>query len=146
MSYTEQEANELIARQAAKLKQGRPTNSKSMSAVAPTNEIVAQGRFEPKSKTEPAQKKRLVIRLPFKLPTWNVLLASDQWKRKKIRDMIHVLISMFIPLEGDSLTPMEYQEKRQLMASYIAEYYRMIAPKKSVKSVTAKSEPARTKR
>lgn len=89
---------------------------------------------------------RLIIRLPFKLPTWNCLLAMDQWKRKKVRDQIHALVSIFIPAGSASLTQMEFQQRRQLTASSIAEYYAMMGQGKLRKSATVKSKPAKTKR
>lgn len=104
-------------------------------------------RQEPKKPVAVAgQPLRLIIRLPFKLPTWNCLLAMDQWKRKKVRDQIHALVSMFIPVGSGSLTQMEFQQRQRLMQSSIAEYYAMMGQGKSRKSVTAKSRPTKTKR
>ena len=43
-------------------------------------------------KLNEAQKKSLVVVLPFKLPTWNALLAMGVWQRKKERDRIHAAV------------------------------------------------------
>lgn len=43
-------------------------------------------------KLDSTQKKSLVVVLPFKLPTWNVLLAMGVWQRKKERDRIHAAV------------------------------------------------------
>lgn len=45
-------------------------------------------------KLDSTQKKSLVIVLPFKLPTWNALLAMGVWQRKKERDRIHAAVQL----------------------------------------------------
>lgn len=93
-----------------------------------------------------AQKKTVKIILPFRLPTWNMLLAANPWQRKKVRDWIHAAMCTLEVSESDSLTPTELVLRPVLMASSIESYCRMITPKSSTKSVTAKSKRKRTGR
>lgn len=94
----------------------------------------------------PAQKKTLKIILPFRLPTWNMLLAANPWQRKKVRDWIHAAMSTLRVIEGDSLTQTELVLKPVLTASSIESYCQMITPKSSTKSGTAKSKRKKTRR
>ncbi len=36
--------------------------------------------------------KHIRLILPFKLPTWNQLLAMNRWERKRVRDWIHLAV------------------------------------------------------
>ena len=92
---------------------------------------------------ETAQKKTVKIILPFRLPTWNMLLAANPWQRKKVRDWIHAAMCTLEVSESDSLTPMELVLRPRLTASCIESYCRMITPKSSTKSVIAKSKRKR---
>lgn len=89
--------------------------------------------------------KKIVVTIPIALPTWNRLLAMHRFERMKCRTLIQDIISLSIAIEKDSLTPMEYQLKRQLMDSCIARYYRTIAYPSSKKSGTSKKRRRKTK-
>ena len=58
-----------------------------------------------------AQKKRVVIVLPFKLPTWNALLSMNRFQRAKERHRIHNAVLAYIASAGGLPTLMEFQEK-----------------------------------
>ena len=83
---------------------------------------------------KPAEKKSLVIVLPFKLPTWNLLLGVNRWQRAKIRHWLHDAVSSCIPDENASAIQMVSVLRPSLTESSIAEYYRMITAKSSAKS------------
>lgn len=142
MRMTEQEYTDLIARQ-----QAASVPRKQVKAPEPIQRAgVKKTTRQTGPNKQEAQKKTLVIVLPFKLPTWNLLLSCNPWKRKKVRDLIHELVLAFTPKESASLTPMEYQQKQLSMASCIAEYYRTMGQSTSVKSPTVKSRPKKTRR
>jgi len=86
------------------------------------------------------------IVLPFPLPTWNRILAMHHWERKKLRDSIHQLVSMSIAFGKDSQTQMVSQQRQQLMDSCLVDYYQMIRPSTSAKSLTHKRKAVRKKR
>jgi len=83
-------------------------------------------------------KRQVVIKLPFKLPTWNRILGMGHWQRKQLRDSIHKLVSIYCQSDTDSVTPMESQQRQLLMDSYMKLLSPTIAKKKSVKSLTVK--------
>jgi len=78
-------------------------------------------------------KEKMVIVLPFPLPTWNRILAMGVWQRKKLRDLIHQFVYISIAKEEGWLTPTVYQLKQQSMELLMPEYYQMIRPKLSKK-------------
>lgn len=80
----------------------------------------------------------MIVRLPFPLPTWNRLLAMHHWERKKLRDWIHHAVSISIRAGTDSLTPMESAQRLQSTGLSLLEYYQMIRPNASRKSLLAK--------
>ena len=45
-------------------------------------------------KLDSTQKKSLVVVLPFKLPTWNALLAMNRFQRAKERHRIHAAVQL----------------------------------------------------
>jgi hypothetical protein len=89
---------------------------------------------------------KMVVRLPFPLPTWNRVLVMNRWQRKKLRDLIHQFVSMCIPEGTDSLTQTEYQQRRRLMASFMGAYYGMIRPSTSGKCGTRRRKLVEMKR
>ncbi len=75
--------------------------------------------------------KKLYLRiiLPFRLPTWNSLLAMNHWERKKVRDWIKNAISKCIA-EGSGLqTSMVSVLRLRLTDLSKQEYLKMIQPK-----------------
>ena len=76
--------------------------------------VVVKATNVPSEHNKSAQKKSLTIVLPFKLPTWNQLLAAGIWERKKIRDTIHAAVLQSIADGRDSVTRMEFQQKQLL--------------------------------
>jgi hypothetical protein len=88
---------------------------------------------------------KVIIELPFKLPTWNRLLGVNRWERKSIRDSIHRFTSMFIAYEKDSQTLMVSLPRHSLMDSYIEAYYGMITPSSSKKSPFPKKKGKKKK-
>ena len=62
-------------------------------------------------KLDSTQKKRVVIVLEGKLPTWNNLLSANRWQRMKIRHEIHERVFTFIRNAGGLPTLMGSQEK-----------------------------------
>ena len=98
---------------------------------------IAPGKF---------QGENLTLILPFKLPTWNALLAMNQWKRAKVRHWLHDAISLLSPTEGDSRTLTVSASRLCSMGLSIEAYYRMITPGSSRKSGASKSGVKRIKR
>lgn len=92
------------------------------------------------------QGENLTLILPFKLPTWNALLAMNQWQRAKVRHWLHGAISLLSPTEGDSQTLTVSASRLCSMGLSIEAYYRMITPGSSRKSGASKSEAKKTKR
>lgn len=92
------------------------------------------------------QGENLRLILPFKMPTWNQLLAMNHFQRAKVRKWIHAQVSTCIQ-SGDALqTPMGLVLRLQLMPSCLEEYSRMITPNTSRKSHTAKKLARKKKR
>jgi len=98
---------------------------------------IAPGKF---------QGENLTLILPFKLPTWNALLAMNQWQRAKVRHWLHDAISLLSPTEGDSQILTVSVSKLCSMGLSIEAYYRMITPGSSRKSGASKSGVKRIKR
>lgn len=143
MIMTQSEYDELMARQATFTPQGLKNDKLPSPTYQP--EVKSCLRGDKCEIENTAQKKTVKIILPFRLPTWNMLLAANPWQRKKIRDWIHAAISTCEVSEKDSLTPMELVLKPRLMASCIAAYCQMITPRTSTKSGTAKSKRKKMK-
>ena len=72
--------------------------------------------------------------LPFRLPTWNALLAMNQWERKRVRDWIKDVVSQCCREQSDSLMQTDAVIKLSLTDWQKAEYSRMIVPSSSRKS------------
>lgn len=102
-----------------------------------------QGRVEVPVSKETALPKKLQgetlrLVLPFKLPTWNQLLAMNHWQRAKVREWIKKQVSTCIQSGDVSQTPTGYQLKLSLTPLSLAEYSEMITPNASKKYRTAK--------
>jgi hypothetical protein len=78
------------------------------------------------------------IVLPFKLPTWNQLLAMNHWQRKKVRNWIHDAVLRCIHEGKDSQTQTEQVLKLSLTGSELQEYLSMIQPNSSKKYLSRK--------
>jgi len=72
--------------------------------------------------------KKITLILPFRLPTWNQLLAMNHWQRKKVRDWIKDVVSTCIQEQKGSLTKMGVVLRPQLTDLEKAVYLRMITP------------------
>lgn len=73
------------------------------------------------------------IILPFRLPTWNQLLAMNFWERKRIRDWIKNSVSTCITEQIGSQTQTDAALKQSLTPLSLREYYQMIVPNSSRK-------------
>ena len=62
---------------------------------------------------------KLTIILPFPLPTWNLLLSVNRWRRKKIRDLIHTMVKTIV-------------DNKKISRMLINEYYQEIGRKPPV--------------
>jgi hypothetical protein len=60
---------------------------------------------------------KIIITLPFPLPTWNRILGMNRWQRKKLRDWVHWAVGVVV--NGDEIT-----------ASELKYYDGLIRPKK----------------
>lgn len=142
--YTQQEYDELIARQATfkppqPIIKLRPISDIGGKVKQPVNALNLQIKNE-------AQKKTVKIVLPFRLPTWNMLLAANPWQRKKIRDWIHAAILSCSADENDLSIQTELVLRPRLTESSIKAYCQMITPKSSAKLPTIKSKRKKMKR
>jgi len=90
--------------------------------------------------------KKIVLALPFRLPTWNALLAMSPWQRKKVRDAIHHAVSECIASENISQIPTERVLKLSWTGLQKQEYLQTITPASSKKYRTRKKEERKTKR
>jgi hypothetical protein len=76
--------------------------------------------------------------LPFKLPTWNQLLAMNRWERKKVRDWIHEKVFMCIQSGSVLRTPMGLAVRLSLTDLEKQVYLSMITPNSSKKYLSRK--------
>jgi len=76
---------------------------------------------------------RFILVLPFRLPTWNALLAMNKWQRKKVRDVIHRAILECIQSGNVSLIPTEFHAKLVWTELQKQEYSETITPRSSKK-------------
>ena len=83
--------------------------------------------------------------LPFKLPTWNQLLAMNRWERAKVRHWIHQFVLDAIQRAKDLETVTVVVLRPSWTPLLQAEYYRLIRPKASLKYLLRKSLTMRTK-
>jgi hypothetical protein len=93
-----------------------------------------------------AKKKITRLILPFRLPTWNQLLAMDRWQRKKVRDMIKgAVVSISTTRPRGSLILMDDPSKPALTDSWLQEYCETIVPKSSMKLLNRRKSLKRKK-
>lgn len=85
------------------------------------------------------------IVLPFKLPTWNQLLAMNHWERKRVRDWIKEKVFMCIQSGNVLRTPMGLVVKRSLMDCEKQAYLSMIQPN-SLKKYLSRKKYLKTKK
>lgn len=97
------------------------------------------------SNNEKMVKRKMEIVLPIPMPTWNILLAANPWKRKKIRDSIHQFVLYAIRTEKGLQTRTGSATKQPLMELLKLEYLQMIRPKKSTKSFSSKPKVRKKK-
>ena len=71
--------------------------------------------------------------LPFKLPTWNQLLAMNPWERNKVAKWIKGQVSACIVSGAEWQTPTGLARKLLLTDLSLAEYSQMIQPNSSRK-------------
>ena len=71
--------------------------------------------------------------LPFRLPTWNQLLAMNHWQRAKVTAFIRGFVSTSIRDAGDWRTRTEFRLKPRLTALQREAYLQMIQPNSSKK-------------
>jgi hypothetical protein len=93
-----------------------------------------------KAQQTPAQKKSLVIVLPFKLPTWNALLAMNRWQRAKERHRIHDAVLRSIQSASGLPIPMVSAQKLQLTDLSTLESLEMILANTCQKSGSRRSK------
>jgi len=84
--------------------------------------------------------------LPFKLPTWNQLLAMNQWERMEIRRWLKDAVSTCIRSAPVSQTRTGSVRKLSLTALSLATYSQMIQPKSSRKYRSRKRMASAMKR
>jgi len=81
-----------------------------------------------------AKKKIIRVVLPFRLPTWNQLLAMGYWQRKKIRDLIKsAVVSTSTIKQSGSVTVMDGRLRPVLTDLWLQEYYKTMIPDPSKK-------------
>jgi hypothetical protein len=79
--------------------------------------------------------KHIQIILPFKLPTWNQLLAMNHWQRAKVTKWIRENVAyIYTRSESVSPTPMELVLRLRLTEFALQEYLAMIQPRSLTKS------------
>jgi serine protease inhibitor len=83
--------------------------------------------------------------LPFRLPTWNQLLAMNHWQRKKVRDLIKNAVFTSTIGHNDSLIVMDGVLKPALTDSWKLEYYKTITPTSSQKLASRKKSQRQKK-
>ena len=89
---------------------------------------------------------RATIVLPFRLPTWNQILAMDLRQRMKVKRWIRNFVSQSIADAGGSQIPMGSTLRLQLTDLQKAEYSKMIRPSSSSRYATRKSPRGPRKR
>jgi|PlaIllAssembly_1097288.scaffolds.fasta_scaffold541572_2 predicted alpha/beta hydrolase family esterase len=78
--------------------------------------------------------KHIRLILPFRLPTWNQLLAMNHWERKKVRDWIKSAVSTCIAKHGPLPMQTDAVVRHSLTDLLKQEYLSMIVPNSSKKS------------
>src|SRR5690348_11543249 len=89
---------------------------------------------------------RVRLILPFRLPTWNQMLAMGLHQRIRVKKWIRNFVSTSIQDAGGQSTPTGFTVKPQLTDLQKAEYCRMITPMSSPAYRTVKKGLRRKKR
>lgn len=76
---------------------------------------------------------RIRLILPFRLPTWNQLLAMNRWERKEVRTWIKEQVYMCIHGQKDSLIQTGGVARLSLTDWSKQAYLQMIIPNSSAK-------------
>ena len=84
---------------------------------------------------------KLILVLPFRLPTWNQILAMPLKNRMRTKKLIREFVSMSILEGGDWRIQTESMLRPRLTASFSADYYLATHIDTSRQLPTAKSEP-----
>lgn len=87
----------------------------------------------------------ITLVLPFKLPTWNRLLAMNHWERKKVRHWLHDFVCAALQGVNDSETLTDVVLRPSLTDLQRLEYGRMITPRASLKYRLGKKSMTRTR-
>ena len=82
--------------------------------------------------------------VPTIMPTWNQILAMNQWQRKRLRDSLHKLTFLSITIALGSQTRMGLAQKQSSMQLCVQEYLATIRRKRSAKSDTGNSKCSRS--
>src|SRR3990167_933261 len=93
-----------------------------------------------------AKMNSIQIILPFRLPTWNQLLAMNRWERQKVVNWIREFVSTSIHDAGGSQIRMGSVVRPRWTAWSKAEYYQMIQPSTSKRYRLARKFPQLKKR
>lgn len=88
----------------------------------------------------------LRIVLPFKLPTWNQILALPLKDRMRLKRLTHGLVFTSTLNEIDSVTPTVSAPSTLSMALSVREYYMTIHPHTSKPSRIPRKKVSRKKR
>lgn len=89
---------------------------------------------------------RVTIVLPFRLPTWNAILAMDLRQRMRVKKWIREYVSDSIRAAGGRLIPMDSILRPQLTDSEKAAYLSMIRPATSKRLATRRKRARSRKR
>ncbi len=80
----------------------------------------------------------LSVELPIPMPTWNRILAMQHFERMKLRDLLHLFVSLSLTHGSDWPTSTDFQGKQRSTDLLKLEYLQAIRPNKSRKSVISK--------
>lgn len=89
---------------------------------------------------------KIVITLPFPLPTWNTILAMNQWERKELRDWIHLAVSELSVIDTRATTRTELAVRPSWMVLHGSAYFAMIRPSGSKKSRSRRGSAKQAKK
>lgn len=92
-----------------------------------------------------SSKQRFELYLPAPLPTWNILLGSSHYKKRKLRNLYRKLTFECIKLGTGSVIRMEQALKQSSMQSLRRACYETMGRKRFVRFglLSRRSEPTR---
>ncbi len=88
---------------------------------------------------------KLEIEIPLPMPTWNRILGMHPMERMKLRDLIHLFVSLSITYGSDWPTSTEFLGKQQSTALLRLEYLQTTRPNKSRKLIIANLKASQKK-